>query len=351
MKRIMSLIILLGTFAGATIITQPSTMSVPYNQSTLKQVSYRFSMLECTEATSSEIQFLDTTGRIVDTTHKSATVRLTIDDRLYGIGTLAESVRISSSVLRKVRNAGGNSMRMQRTFECTAGVGLRENTSMGIRLTTQAGSAFSINRLQLFFPNNKVQTVVKRNEELQAVARINFNGSGKLRGYWEVDGRAYPTIIQMLTGRDSIVISFGPVLSLPTFNPGRHTVRFVITSPEADFKLPSISYLVDFKQSKPLLPIGLQSPKNEATLFLQSTRFKWNDILDGEVYLIQIFSEAGKASLFSAYTKKGEYRIPKKMIDTKLEAGRTYRWKVTGYDKDGKPIAESETRSFIMIFN
>lgn len=103
----------------------------------------------------------------------------------------------------------------------------------------------NIKQLQIYFENKKQEITVKRKEpDLKAFAEINFEGSGFLQGYWEVDGRVLSFVNKFVSLEGKIIITTPDLPALPTLEPGTHKLRFVIKSPLQEAKPPEIKYFV-----------------------------------------------------------------------------------------------------------
>lgn len=95
-----------------------------------------------------------------------------------------------------------------------------------------ASAGLTVTKLRLYFENKRPETTVKRNEPSPpAYAEVEFSGSGLLEGFWEVDGRLLAKVSLHAVSGKSIVIKTPETPGLPTFDPGTHRVRFVITTP------------------------------------------------------------------------------------------------------------------------
>src|SRR5574337_40620 len=95
-----------------------------------------------------------------------------------------------------------------------------------------ASAGFTVTRVRLYFENKRPEITVKRNEPSPpAYAEVEFTGSGLLEGFWEADGRLLSNVSQHVLSGKNAVFETPDTPGLPTFDPGTHRVRFVITRP------------------------------------------------------------------------------------------------------------------------
>lgn len=160
------------------------------------------------------------------------------------------------------------------------------------------GGDVSVKRLRLTFPEGEGLCSVSYGEELKAQALIQADGSGSLRGRWEVrkdqHGSSFRTIktvrVPVNAGRDTILHS----PSLPTELTGRVDVRFVLTDPKPDFDEPFITCLILggdehlFEAKGPGQEISVLSPAPYDPL-VANTRIKWDGASSGYSFYRIVF--------------------------------------------------------------
>jgi hypothetical protein len=262
-----------------------------------------------------------------------------------GIGSATETLTIPVRVIEKVIAGKETSFIYQREFiGCDAFI---PPTTVTVRITTEAGADFNINRIALFFENRRPEITVNRNyPNLKAYAELQFTGSGLLQGYWEVDGRIISRVNQHLTYGRSIKLQSPDIPSLPTFDEGSHIVRFVITAPATTLPLPEIVYFVTPEESKKIAAIRLGSPEDKAEVPLSSLKLEWEGISSSELFLIVFYSDLETKPVFSAYTRQPYYSVPEPVMNGMFAPGQKYFWKVMSFDSENKVTGESELWSF-----
>ena len=261
-----------------------------------------------------------------------------------GRGTARETLGVPIAVIRRAERAGTTRIFFTRTF---AGGGYSVTAQMEIDVTTETGAAFKITRVRLFFSNNRAETTVQLHSPPPKLsAEVRFVGSGLLRGYWEVDGRRLADVFKHLTYGRSVILEVPRTAPLPTFDPGTHRVRLVITSPWPPFQLPEAIYYVTAKRYVKT-SINLVYPEDGNSIGKEKLEFSWRRNGGGiYAYLIEFLPAPGKRPLFSAYVKGTSYKLPQKVVSSYFEPGNTYYWRVKGYGEYGQLLAESPLHTF-----
>lgn len=261
-----------------------------------------------------------------------------------GRGTASETVVIPSDVIGRVLNNGMASFTYERTF--SSGDAARAR----INITTDAAAAFGIKRIELYFDNRRAETTVPRYfPNLKAFAEIRYTGSGVLEGFWEVDGRVISRVHQMLTFGSSVTLRSPEIPAMPTFDPGSHIVRFVITSQGNTLPVPALVYYVTPEEFRPIpVDVGLKAPLDGASLSRSAARFEWETFKGATLYLVQYFESPEERPVFSAYTREPSYLLPELASKDLFSAGVRYFWKVTGYNDRDNIVVESDMRGFTL---
>lgn len=204
-----------------------------------------------------------------------------------------------------------------------------------------------INRMQLYFENNRPEITLKRNQKSPKLSvKIDFSGSGHLKGYWEIDGQRRSYVFKHLAHGPSITLKYPDVPPIPTFHYGTHNVRFVITEPAMNINFPLAIYFVTSDEKRELAAIVLLEPAEEGEVAYNSLIFKWKSINKSLIYLISIFSKVEEKLIFAAYTRQGEYEIKPNILKLRLEPGGKYIWNVVGFNDQNEVTAESMPSGF-----
>ncbi|RQW84852.1 MAG: hypothetical protein EHM79_13100, partial [Geobacter sp.] len=204
----------------AAVSVSPSSVSVARGQNSSVSLLYRIqSAVAGTVPVTSPSGTFVGPDSIVGTNPVPLTAMLTA-----GSGMAAETVIIPSAVIERVLDSGATSFIYRRNFS-------GDIADVRITITTDAAAAFGIKRIELYFDNRRAEiTIPKHFPNLKAFVDIRYTGSGVLEGYWEVDGRVISRVHQMLTFGSSVTLRTPEIPAMPTFDPGSHIVRFVITN-------------------------------------------------------------------------------------------------------------------------
>jgi hypothetical protein len=222
-------------------------------------------------------------------------------------------------------------------------------TQVTISITSAAGANLLITRMQLYFQNRLPVITIPRNDPtLKVYVDINYVGSGLLQGYWEVDGNLLINVKQMITTGTTITIESPSPPLLSTFTPGDHQVRFVVTSPFQNISFPLILYYVTPEETavRKLASLNLISPNDQGVVDYEPTTFLWNTSEGISIYFLEFFLNGEKSPVFSAYAKNSTYRLPDAAIKKFFLRGKTYAWKVKGFDSSNNAAAESPLFTF-----
>ena len=211
----------------------------------------------------------------------------------------------------------------------------------------QRVKGIEINRIQLYFENNRPEITIKRNQKSPKLSvKIDFSGSGYLKGYWEIDGIRRSYVFKNISNGPSVVLKYPVVPPIPTFKYGTHNVRFVITDPAMNINFPYAIYFVTSDTKKEFVRILLLQPVEGEGIAYKPLTFKWIPVNKASVYLISIFSKTKEKRIFSAYTRQGEYMLRSNILKVRMKQGNEYIWNVVGFNDQNDVVAESIPSAF-----
>ncbi len=345
MKKIGYLLLILTIFlisietTEAQITTSPSSITTPRGLQTTRRITYSITSPGCLTASSNSGVFIR--GQTI-----LGTVSTTLSTNLTnGSGTVSETLIIPIRVIRQAEQLGINRFEFRRQFDLFSLVGLCAtfNSSVQITLTSEAAAEFKITRIQLYFENHRAEITVKRNQPaLRAFADIRFTGSGLLRGHWEVDGNRFSAdVVQHLVYGRNVTIESPDIPALPTFVTGTHIIKFVITSPSMDLPIPEAIYFVTAEEFGKKFSINLVSPKDRSEIDYSPPTFKWEGGGQKVTYLIEFLEDGNGKPIFSAYSKRFDYNLPVSVLNSIFSPGKSYFWRVKGFDAENNVIRES----------
>jgi len=306
-----------------SVTVSPGILKIPRNMVSTWTIVYAFSgnLTGAVPLTSSQGVFM-VGGRVIGEIEKPLSVRV-----VNGTGTISETLTIPVAVTLRAEEADMQQITYTRVFTTD---GLTPLTAqMALVLGTEATAEFSINRLQLYFENQRAEITVDRNQpDLKAFVDIRFSGSGLLTGYWEVDGRVLEHVKQHLVYGAPITLATPDVPPLPTFSPGTHIIRFVVTAPWSDIPIPQALYFVTADEAREFRSINLSVPEDQSRVLHGPVNFKWQPVKWAETYLIVFFDDVDEKPVFSAYTRKSAYQAPDLILGRLFLKNKIYRWQV-----------------------
>jgi hypothetical protein len=326
----------------AAVTVTPSSVHVVRGQANTVVLTYQFSGYIIGNGTLTSNQgIFFTTDAVIGYNNLPLTV--TINNT---VGTVMETVVIPVNILERALLRGTTQFSYRRNF--VGGLGT-DTATVSLTITGEAAGTFSVRRLSLYFGNGRAETTVMKNTtDLKAYADIRYSGTGLLQGYWEVDGRLLAYVSRPLSADQQITLATPEIPALPTFEAGTHTVRFVVTKPQTDqnLPLPTLVYFVTTDAAAvQQIGLALKAPAEASEVPYASVRFEWQPIRAG-LYLVQFFEKEGGKPVFSAYTRKNYYQLPQLVLKNNFESGKTYYWKVLGFDRERRSVGESQTGSF-----
>ena len=195
-----------------------------------------------------------------------------------------------------------------------------------------AAPVFSINRITLYFENRRPDITVQRNEPVKVFVDIKYTGSGLLQGHWEVDGRIMSYINQHVISGNTLTIQTPQIPLMPTFDPGTHVVKFVITNPVKTVPMPAIVYFVapsDYAGKS--IVIKTLSPKDKSVIEYAPVPFAWDGFQTAASYSIQFYDNPkADKPIFSLCVLGSSFTLSGDALKMIFVPDRKYYWKIKG---------------------
>ncbi len=338
-----AVICLWAAIADAALTMSASSTKIPRGRPSFVTVTYNVSgaALTTSQATSSTGEFLDAAGNRLGTVGTTITVPL-----VNGSGSARESLEIPLHVIESAIARRSTMFVYQRTFSVAAAA---ITISTTFQITSEAASDLLIKAVTVYFDNKRPEiTVEKGFRGLHAFADIAYSGTGLLEGYWEVDGRIIARVFQNLTFGGVVKLQTPDVPELPTFDPGTHRLKFVITRPNQPIPIPTLIYFVDLDRFRPNpITITALTPTDSTSVDFAPQKFQWQRAGASSLFLVQFGDKMESKPLFSAYTRDTFYLLPESILRQKFGRGRQYFWKVIAFDDDNNIVGESRVHTFI----
>lgn len=351
---LMILLVLLCTWvsiSSAAVSTTASANRIPRGQRNVVSVTYRFTSVPGTSVTSPQGLFrvASAAGPVtLGTVNTRITARTQIPlNFVTGSGRTTELIDIPLGLLEQVIARGTTRFYFERSFTAAAGAGVG-TARVDFQIISESAADLSIKKIDLYFENRRPEaTIEKGHKGLKAFADISYTGSGLFEGYWEVDGRVISRVYRQLSFGGFLKLQTPEIPELPTFDPGTHRIRFVITRPVQNMPTPVIIYFVNLDRFKPALyVIGIRSPQDGAVVEYGPQKFEWQRPGNTAVFLVQYGDQLESKAIFSAYTRDAFYVLPDAVLKTNFKVGERYYWKVIGFDEENTIIGESTVQTF-----
>ena len=248
--------------------------------------------------------------------------------------------------------------------------------SVNLAVVGSGSAAFGVSRISLTFEDHSRVQVLQSGKPLQAIAEINFSGSGLLKAVWEVADsittsgnpifRTLRIVRRNLAGVGRVKLT-SP--ALPTTTDGLYLVRFRVTDLATGFETPVLRYYVTPRPAAdtPKESMRLRTPRRNARVDGE-TRFSWQPVAGALAYQLEVYPvERTGAAALPGTERHAELLVspddparrpitgvvlPGNKTSTglrsisleHLEKGRRYRWRVMAIGKDGTVIGESALR-------
>ncbi len=288
---------------------------------------------------------------------------------------ITETIVIPGSASYQAYKQGATSIRIRRVFSDGESPALTVDT-LPIRISGSNTAGLSLGRQELYFENGSVRPLINQEATLHAITRLSYNGSGLLKGVWEIatpastsgtpSYRILRTVRQYLPAGGDIQLR-SPALS--TQIPGRYLVRFRIEEPVIFDDL-SLEYFVGRRPvSEPPVNMTLLEPAGGSVL-RKDQAFRWQPVAQVQAYRLEVY-EKGLRSVPEVLSDsltdsdKGEQSpefltgapaagalVPgdkvvmqlSTLTESHLKSGYDYWWRVLAIGHNGKIISQSPAR-------
>ncbi|PIE65405.1 MAG: hypothetical protein CSA26_03535 [Desulfobacterales bacterium] len=283
-------------------------------------------------------------GQVVGSYNRPLTINLNQQNP-----SATETITVPPRVFQAMQKAGSNRVHYVRSFRPYNFRPGKAEAKVTVR--TPASGELRITKMRLYFEqNNRSLIVVERNERnLTGAVDIHYNGTGLLKGYWQVGDRKLQHIQKHLFYGKVITLKTPRVPPLPTYSEGAYRLQFIVTEPETarvKIDFPEALYHVEVKRAVVVTAIQLQTPKKHDEFNDTVDLFSWSEVKGAKTYAVEFFEQDAEKPFFIAYSKVPSYSLPPKLQTMKFKAGRSYEWQVKAYNAEEIVNGESEKRVF-----
>jgi len=180
---------------------------------------------------------------------------------------------------------------------------------------------------------------------IKVYADIQVEGNGQLAGFREVDGRRLENVSRRGNFKQKLTLTTSRVPGTPSFKPGLHRVRLVVSSPGIAFTAHTVTYFVSGSASNERTAVLLKKPHDDAAIS-GKVAFKWCMLPGAGIYIITFREEMDAPPVFAAIAEKRVYTLREEILTGFFKYGQHYFWKVTAMYEEGDILGESEFRPF-----
>lgn len=342
--------------------TNPATTDLTPSQSRTIPITYTLTGGGTFTATSVRGEIVSSSGKVLHRINR--TVNIVVWNRT---GTASESVTVPSGVVEQALRTNQLPLTFRRTFRDE---GNEADAEMTLRVVPSSAGPFSLVRMELSFlhPDQEPSrgrmiksstpgriTVPRHSKDLKVLAKLTYNGTGRLRARWRVDGQVLGFVSQYLPpGQRHVTLESPDVPPIPTFDTGRHRVELEVLDPEPEFDEPIIYYyVVRDRESELQKPISLDSPAELARLpvpkaAFRGPLFRWRPLEGDFVYVFELHDapapgQGNNPPVITARTRDTAYSLSSFDLE-KLSPGTPYTWRVVAVE-EGFIIGESGNRA------
>jgi hypothetical protein len=374
---------------GQTLAVFPTGVNVAITQPTAVPLTWIVKDPESGSARSPQGLFRansECTGEIFGTVSTPLTATVS-----KGVGLVAETLVIPQDVTNRTQARGIARFFYCRDFSLPSGPTLTANVTF--RPGGSAFASFSIARIDLLFQNQRSEiTTPLDTPDLQVFADIRYNGTGVLKGQWEIlepgllgsEGfRVLDRFERFIPFGDRVVIQRPQVPPLPTNIPGGYVVRLRVLDPALAVSLPTARYFVETREHiTRISPIRLVEPVAAALPPVKEIQFRWQGITGAAQYRLEVVeaepvpapgvesriaegspTQTGptaprQSQIIAELSKPGTtvllaltppkittYRTRPDQLQ-KFRPGLSYAWRVQALDDKGQIIGESALSRF-----
>jgi hypothetical protein len=332
--------------ARAAVSVVPSQVVASSGQTKTITIQYRFSGL--VDGASLPYGGIEEsfTGTFLGPTRSALQIVSTLvtTNVVNGSGVITESLTIPASLIDNAIRSGYQQILYERAW-----VGAANSPTSQVSIlvaSSEAVGPLRIRRIELYFGNRRGETTVNRNQRgLKAFGDIRYAGTGVLTGYWEVDGRRILDVNRQLTFGTNVTLSTPEVPDLPTFDTGAHIVRLVLTNPPPAGPLPQLLYYVTAAKELRTIRIPVtEGTEGSGKSAMHS--FSWEKPEGMDLFFLEFSEEQDGKPIFSAFTREASYKLPGNGLAGLFTPGKTYFWRVKGYDASDDQVGASESASF-----
>ncbi len=208
------------------------------------------------------------------------------------------------------------------------------NVDIKFVFTGGIGGPLEISRLRLAFDNGAPMCNAKPGDDITVTAYVDTEGTGLLRGNWQVrpqgtggNFRTLRTVQVPVQGGRNIQLKSPPI---PTNGSGRVDVRFDVTDPVLAFNEPVVTCAVSGTEGplSPRMAVGTPATLVTPAPFMplnSDTLISWQSVSGAKAYRIEVLAKEGGTPVAAQQVKADALNAKlSPLVLDKLDAKRRY---------------------------
>lgn len=238
----------------------------------------------------------------------------------------------------------------------------------------------NVSRIELRFPDNTADKIMASGTRSHVMATIHYSGTGRFQAVWEIAEpsstggvpmfRLLSTVYRNLVSGSRTLTLRSP--ELPSRTQGTYLLRLRVVAPDTN-AMTQIRYAVSRTLQAPpeVVQLVAYAPAPGA-VYASDTRFRWSPTEHAAVYQIEFFTRDATSIADSLPELDGDQNNDRhasaasdlpdptagimitaistqaslsQLTLSQLAPGRTYDWRVTAYDDQGRMVGTSALRS------
>lgn len=349
-----------------------SSNQVSITSSANRQINWNVSQLSPASAQvnvgSNGGEFISVSGELLGQSTVPLQATRLVQQGTTTLFVLPESLVIPRSIMRRVQQRGENRFQYRRTFSDSFGGNALSAVATFELTGGSVASELIITRVEMKFDNDKTRTIISKNDQLKAMALINYQGTGLLDYTWEIakppSTLGNPIFFPIVSRKQFLMAGGTVTLQSPVLSSnqqGDYLVRLNIGERGSLDKI-ALHYVVNgnvaaagTQNALAIQAIQVQKPVLDIPL-TSYTEFKWQPILDAAAYQIEIYAKPIKEKLTRNDVEEEPLtgvvvRSDKNKLfigdlpKSHLKRGHIYYWRIVAFSSKGDLIAKSQLKA------
>ena len=263
--------------------------------------------------------------------------------------SFSETVRVPRDVIYRAMKLGNTRLLLNRSFSdgFTTATG-----TVVLDITGGSAGGFTINRIDLRFPDGQRIKVVDRGGRVRVIADITYSGRGQLEADWEIASpittggtpifRTVKLVRRHLGGFGQVRLESPP---LPAVGAGQYLVRLRIRQPALQGAAPVIRYFVTVRRPRTKQAVHILAPAENMPLS-PGLRFAWRPVPGAAYYQVEVYASDRDELVAALAVPASQKEVAfTRLAHDRLAPTQAYRWRAIAIDRRGNVVAASAFRT------